>query len=199
MSKQSNQQTAIKPQPITIQAEQTALIIVDMQNDFAEKKGSLYGEATSALIPPINQLTKKCQNIEIPVIYTQDWHLPNDIEFKLWPKHCVKGSWGAELTDKLERERSVVVKKSTVDPWLKSTLDNKLKKTGIDNLIVTGTVANICVLHAIAGATIRGLRTIVPIDCIAPINPNELDLALYQFRQVYKSNITTSKTLKFQR
>lgn len=193
------QPTPLKPQPITLQPRETALIVVDMQNDFAEQKGSLYGEATATLIQPINQLIKKARNMETPVIFTQDWHLPNDIEFKLWPKHCVKGTWGAEITDQLVRQRDdTIVKKGTIDPWFKSTLDSKLKKTSIGTLIVTGTIANICVLHVIAGATIRGMRTVVPTDCIAPINPSDLDLAIHQFRQVYKSEITSSKALKLQ-
>ncbi len=200
MARQQSQEAALRPQPFSVEAKKTVLIIVDMQNDFVEEKGSLYNKTSADLTPRLNSLIKKARDREVPVIYTQDWHMPNDIEFKLWPRHCVKGTWGAELTDQLAREKNdILVKKGTIDPWLKSTLAGKLKETGAQSLIVTGTVANICVLHTVAGGVIRGLKVVVPDDCVAPLAPTDLKPALRQFKQVYKCDITRSKLLSFQR
>jgi len=185
-------------EPVEVSPKGTGLIIVDMQNDFVEKNGALYGEASAKIVPSINYLIKTSRDSDVKVFHTQDWHLPNDVEFKLWPKHCVKGTWGAELTNIVTRDRKdVVIKKGTIDPWLKSNLASHIKKNNIKTLIVTGTVVNICVLHAIAGAVIRGVRVIVPVDSVAPLTRDALRPTLEQFKNVYKCSLTDAKGITY--
>lgn len=186
----------MEPEPLSVEAKSTALLIVDMQNDFVDPKGALYGEASAAIIPNIRSLLERARDKGMPVVYTQDWHLPNDKEFRLWPRHCVKGTWGAEMTKALEpRAGEHVVRKGTIDPWFRSTLATWTSRVKAKTLIVTGTVANICVLHAVAGAVVRGLKVVVPEDCIAPLAPADKALALHQFKSVYGCSITSSESL----
>ncbi|MFB3042762.1 MAG: cysteine hydrolase family protein [Nitrososphaerales archaeon] len=190
--------TQLEPEHIEVSPKEAGLIIVDMQNDFVDKDGALYGEASAKIIPSINYLIKTSRDSDVKVFHTQDWHLPSDVEFKLWPKHCVKGTWGAELTGIVNRDRNdVLVKKGTIDPWLKSNLASHIRKNNIKTLIVTGTVANICVLHAVAGAVIRGVRVIVPVDSVAPLTRDALRPTLEQFKNVYKCSLTDARRITY--
>ncbi len=80
---------------------QTALIVVDVQNDFADPKGSLYVPGGEAVVPVINEEIRRARAAGAMVVYTQDWHPASTPHFEkdggIWPVHCVRGSWGAEL------------------------------------------------------------------------------------------------------
>lgn len=79
----------------------TCLLVVDVQNDFADPAGSLSVRGGDALIPRLNEEIRGALDAGSPVIYTQDWHPPSTPHFAndggIWPVHCVRGTWGAEL------------------------------------------------------------------------------------------------------
>jgi nicotinamidase/pyrazinamidase len=83
----------------------TALIVVDMQNDFADPAGSLYVAAGDALPGSINLEIIRAATAGAFVVYTQDWHPATTPHFEkdggIWPVHCVEGTWGAELHPRL--------------------------------------------------------------------------------------------------
>ena len=82
----------------------TALLVVDVQNDFADPGGSLYVEGGEQVVPPVNELVGTAQNGGSAVFYTQDWHPASTPHFEkdggIWPVHCVMSTWGAELDRK---------------------------------------------------------------------------------------------------
>ena len=87
----------------------TALLVIDVQNDFADPKGSLSVAGGEALIPRINGEIAMATSAGATVVATQDWHPESTPHFAkdggVWPVHCVGGTWGAELhpdTDLLE-------------------------------------------------------------------------------------------------
>ncbi len=189
-----------EPQPVTLKAEEVALVIVDMQNDFCKKEGKLYvGESCDKTIPKIAELLKVAREKKIPVVYTQDWHQPGDPEFELWGQHTVAGTWGAEVVDELKpAEGDVCVKKQTYDAFYKTDMEQVLEKLGRKTLIVTGTVSNICVMHMVAGASLRGYKTVVPVDCIAALDDYGQEVALFQMANLYRSAITRSDLIKIE-
>ena len=79
----------------------TALIVVDVQNDFADPKGSLYVKDGEAVVPVANREVERAREAGSPVFYTQDWHPESTPHFAkdggVWPVHCVGGTCGAEL------------------------------------------------------------------------------------------------------
>ena len=79
----------------------TALIVVDVQNDFADPHGSLSVESGAAVVPVINAEIEAALAAGGAVFYTQDWHPESTPHFEkdggLWPVHCLAHSWGAEL------------------------------------------------------------------------------------------------------
>jgi nicotinamidase/pyrazinamidase len=79
----------------------TALIVVDVQNDFADPAGSLWVRGGTDIVPVINEAIAAAKAAGAFVVFTQDWHPPSTPHFAkdggIWPVHCVGDTWGAEL------------------------------------------------------------------------------------------------------
>lgn len=96
-----------------INRERDALIIVDMQNDFAIERGSLYVSGGYQLVDPILEFAKEFD----VVVATQDWHPSNHVNFhNPWPVHCVQGTWGAEITDHRIVDRAALIIRKGSNP-----------------------------------------------------------------------------------
>src|SRR4051794_30977583 len=84
----------------------TALVVVDVQNDFADPAGSLSVPGATAVIESVNEHIAAATAGGAVVVYTQDWHPPRTPHFVTdggpWPVHCVRGSWGAALHPALD-------------------------------------------------------------------------------------------------
>ncbi|PVU76689.1 isochorismatase [Acidianus hospitalis] len=183
---------------IELNPHDTALIIVDMQNDFVRKDGKLPVPTAESTIKPIKDLIKKARYSSALVIYTQDWHMKDDPEFKIWGEHALAGTWGAEIIDELKPEKDdFIIKKYRYDAFFETPLDYILRVKGIKNLIITGTVANICVLHTAGSAALRWYNVIMPKDGISAITDFDYYATLRQVDFLYKGKITTSAGIKF--
>ncbi|HET8776682.1 MAG TPA: isochorismatase family protein [Candidatus Limnocylindria bacterium] len=81
--------------------ERTALVVVDVQNDFADPAGSLAVEGGVDVLSVINEAVERARDAGALVVATQDWHPESTPHFArdggTWPVHCVGGTWGAEL------------------------------------------------------------------------------------------------------
>jgi nicotinamidase/pyrazinamidase len=92
----------------------TALIVVDLQNDFADPGGGLYVRGGEAVVPLVNAEVSAARGAGATIIYTQDWHPESTPHFAkdggAWPVHCVGGTWGAELHPDLDVHGPVVRK-----------------------------------------------------------------------------------------
>ncbi|MDI6755998.1 MAG: isochorismatase family cysteine hydrolase [Thermodesulfobacteriota bacterium] len=178
----------------------TALVVVDMQVDFASPKGKLFVPEARKTIPAIHILITKARKAKVPVIFSQDWHRPDDPEFLIWPPHAVEGTRGAQVIPELKPLRSdYFIRKRTYDAFFATDLDLLLRQKGIKNLIISGTVANICVLHTAGSARLRGYEIIVPFDAISSLTPFDQVAALRQISFIYQGKITKSQGIKFQK
>src|SRR2546429_8835776 len=83
-----------------------ALLIVDVQNDFVPPDGALAVSGGDQVIEPINALARS-GSFDL-IVATRDWHPPDHYSFRdqggPWPEHCVRGTWGAQLDSRLERD-----------------------------------------------------------------------------------------------
>jgi len=203
---------AVEPKAVTIDPGKTALILVDLQNDFLLLGGKLGptteagASACAAYTSRIKALLDKCRDAGMPIVYTQDYHYEGDPEFAIWPPHCVVGTSGVEIVSELAPEAGdCVIRKGaktvSYDCFFAShepnEMENILKKLGVDTVIVTGTVSNICVYAAVVGCAQRGYETIVPGDCIISLAPSGERLALFQFSALYQVVVTQSDVISF--
>lgn len=179
---------------VRIEPERTAVIVVDMQNDFAHPRGKLFVPDAPKTIPNIARLIKRARAHRIPVIYTQDWHMKEDPEFKIWGEHAVAGTWGAEIVDDLKPlEGDIVIKKLRYDAFYGTQLEHILSRViKRDTLVITGTVANICVLHTAGSAALRWFDVVVPVDGISALTQFDLYAALRQIDFLYKGKVVRS-------
>lgn len=92
----------------------TALIVVDVQNDFADPAGSLAVPGGVEVVSAVNRLVETAIEAKALVFYTQDWHPTQTPHFVSgggpWPPHCVRKTWGAELHPELLVRGEVVRK-----------------------------------------------------------------------------------------
>lgn len=157
----------------------TALVIVDVQNDFVDPGGGLYVRGGEDVVEPINHLIDRFTEQGGAVLYTQDWHPPRTPHFVTdggpWPVHCVAGTWGAELHPRLRVVGDVVRKGvngedgysgfSVLDPNSgkvgATALQALLEERGARSVFVVGVAGDVCVKATALDAAARGFDTAV--------------------------------------
>ncbi|BDC35600.1 MAG: cysteine hydrolase [Candidatus Methanoliparum thermophilum] len=177
---------------------ETAMIVEHMQNDFCERGGALYIDEVESILENVKRALKKARDSGVTVVFTKDWHRKDDPEFKIWPEHCVKDTWGSDIIEILsKKEDEYEVKGRRYSSFYATDLDLFLRELGIKNVVILGVMANICVLHTTADASMLGYRTIVLSDCVKSPSPYEEKYALYHMKNVFNTEIITSDRLKF--
>jgi len=163
--------------------DRTALVVVDMQNDFCHPDGSLYAPPSGDAVDPCVSLATRAREAGAHVVYTRDVHPEGQFEgnhaydeFERWGEHVVEGTWDAELVDALP-DPDHVVEKHTYDAFHETDLEGYLDAHGVDDLVFCGTLANVCVLHTAASAGLRDYRTVVVEDALGYIEEDHREYA----------------------
>jgi nicotinamidase/pyrazinamidase len=159
----------------------TALVVVDVQNDFTDPAGGLSVADAESILPEVNARVAACRAAGGLVVYTQDWHPPRTPHFDTdggpWPVHCVQDTWGAELHPGLVVEGPIVRKGvdggdgysgfSVRDPVSgdvsRTELGSLLEEHGIQHVVVVGLAGDVCVAATAEDAAALGFRTTVPL------------------------------------
>ena len=168
--------------------ERTALVVVDVQNDFADPAGNLAVAGGEAVVPVVNEEGARATAAGGFVVATQDWHPPDTPHFEkdggLWPVHCVQGTWGAELHPDL-RIKGPVVRKGAGgedgysgftmrDPRSGETvpteLEGLLRERGIERVVVAGLATDVCVKETALDAARLGFATTVLTRAVAAVD-----------------------------
>ncbi|MGH8925904.1 MAG: cysteine hydrolase family protein [Acidimicrobiia bacterium] len=166
--------------------DRSAVLVIDMLNDFLEPDGAMPLPEGRRLYEPIRQLLKSARESGSPVIWSCDEHLPTDREFEKRLVHCLQGSWGAEIVAELEPDFSELrIPKTRYSGFFETNLDHCLRQLGIDHLILTGVVTNICVRSTAHDAFFRDYRVTVPIECVAATSEREQESTLYDLDTHY--------------
>jgi nicotinamidase/pyrazinamidase len=177
-----------------------ALVVVDVQNDFADPGGSLSVKGGVDIIPAINREIALATSNGARVVCTQDWHPEHTPHFArdggIWPDHCIHDTWGAALHPGLAiPEGTPVVRKGTGgedgysgftmrDPTSGETeptgLEAHLRAAGIDDVVIAGLATDYCVRATALDAVRLGFATTVLTDAVAAVDlkPGDGDRAL---------------------
>ncbi|UXD21370.1 isochorismatase [Ignicoccus pacificus DSM 13166] len=174
-----------------------ALLVIDMLNDFVRKEGKLYVPGSEEIIPNIKKLKEEFERRSLPVIYTNDSHIPGvDKELQLWGEHAVRGTWGAQVVDELKPSgRDFVVTKRRYSAFFQTDLDLLLRELGVDEVILTGVATNVCVLHTAADAYFRGYRVTVVSDGTMSVPKEEQGRWLDYMKLVYGARIAKAEEI----
>jgi len=166
----------------------TALLVVDVQNDFADPAGSLSVPAGADVVAAANREVAAARSAGALCVYTQDWHPPDTPHFAkdggIWPVHCVRDTWGSEFAPGLDVEGPVVRKGTggedgysgfTVrDPGTgeatPTALAGLLREHGVNRVVVVGLATDYCVLETARDAAGLGLATTVLRDAVRAVD-----------------------------
>lgn len=166
----------------------TALVVIDVQNDFADPAGSLAVARAARILPRVNAQIADASAAGGLVVYTQDWHPETTPHFAkdggIWPVHCVAETWGAELHPDLIVEGPVVRKGSNGEDGYSgftmrdpqtgeerpTELEDLLREWGVERVVVCGLATDYCVNATALDAQRLGFETTVLTSAIAAVN-----------------------------
>lgn len=185
--------------------DRTALVIVDVQNDFADPAGSLAVAGGAEVVARVNEAAAAASDAGALVVATQDWHPDVTPHFEkdggIWPVHCVAGTWGAELHPELRIGHDAVrVRKGTAgedgysgftvrDPVSgvesATELEATLRDRGIARVVTCGLATDYCVKATAIDAARLGFHAIVMTDAVAAVNlhPEDGERALAEMAE----------------
>jgi nicotinamidase/pyrazinamidase len=167
------------------------VLVVDMVRGFCEEGHNLYvGAAIRKIIPRIRDLLRGEKARGSHIIFLCDTHEPDDLEFKMFPTHCVRGSEESEVITELQEFAEEVIPKRRFSGFFDTNLDQRLKELKPDKIIVVGVCTNICVLYTVADARNRDYPVEVPADCVATFDADAHEFALQQLKTVLGAEVT---------
>ena len=161
------------------------VLIVDMIRGFLEEGHPLYcGEGASRIIPYVVRLLERESARGSRLFFICDSHDPDDLEFKMFPPHCITGTAESEVIPELAGLPGEMVPKNRYSGFFNTPLADMLKQLRPDKVIVCGVCTDICVMHTVADARNRDYDVEVPLDCVASFNPKGHDCAIEHMEKV---------------
>jgi len=163
----------------------SAVLIIDMVRGFLEPGHNLYcGDPARELIPRVRDLALRELRTGSSLLFLCDNHAPDDLEFRHFPPHCIRGTEETEIVEELADLPGVVIPKTRYSAFHGTTLDQQLSKIGPDRLVIAGVCTDICVLYTAEDARNRDLDVRVPIDCVTSFDPKGHEFALDHMRRI---------------
>jgi nicotinamidase/pyrazinamidase len=166
----------------------TALLVVDVQNDFADPAGSLHVRDAHAVIPIVNREIERARAAGAPVVYTQDWHPESTPHFAkdggVWPVHCVQGTWGAAFHPELVMGDLVVrkgengedgysgftMRNPTSGETIPTRLAGLLRDADVTAVVIGGLATDYCVKATALDARSLGFGATVLAAGVRPVD-----------------------------
>jgi nicotinamidase/pyrazinamidase len=167
-----------------------ALIVVDVQNDFADPAGGLAVRDGEAILPVLNGEIALADAKGAVVVYSQDWHPESTPHFAkdggTWPVHCVRDTWGAELHPALrvvagaprilkgvageDGYSAFTMRDPATGATIATSLEALLRSAGVTDVVVAGLATDYCVKATALDAARLGFGATVLRDCVAAVD-----------------------------
>ena len=174
--------------------EKPAIILVDMLNDFVT--GKLEVKRAKTVIAPLQRLVVAARLNDVPVIYSNDAHYPQDVEVtRKWGNHAIKGTEGALVIPELKPDdaKDYIVEKRTYSGFFETGLDSLLrslyKGEGVRTVVLGGLHTHMCVRHTAADAFFRGYHIVVAKDGVEAFTKEDQEQGLKYLENTYNAKI----------
>jgi nicotinate phosphoribosyltransferase len=170
-----------------------AVLVTDMLRGFMEEGRPLYcGEKARRIIPNIQRLLEKEVSLGSKIYYICDHHDADDLEFKMFPPHCIAGTAESEVIPELAKYPGEIIKKKRYSAFYGTDLEQKLRKLKPEKIIVCGVCTDICVYQTVSDARNRNYIVEVPVDCVASFDEKAHYFALEHVEKVLGAKLTSS-------
>jgi nicotinamidase/pyrazinamidase len=164
------------------------LVVVDVQNDFADPVGSLSVPGGVGVVAAVNRLVDAAAAAGRPIVYTQDWHPPSTPHFAkdggIWPVHCVADTWGAEFHPDLHVAGPAVRKGTNGEDGYSgftmrdpdtgdeqaTGLETLLRAERAEALVIVGLATDYCVKATALDARRLGFDATVVVAAVAAVD-----------------------------
>ena len=155
------------------------LLVIDMLVGFLEPGRPLYvGDEAAKIVSRVEQLILQERAKGTNIIFVCDAHDVGDLEFKMFPEHCVKGTEEANVIDRLVPYADSIVRKRRYSAFFDTDLEDRLKKSDTQELMLCGVCTDICVMHTAADARNRDLAVEIARSAVASFDQSAHNYAL---------------------
>lgn len=166
----------------------TAILVIDMIKDFVT--GKFENDRAKNIVPNIKKLVESAREQNKPVIYATDSHPEGDHEFEIWGQHAVSGTEGSEIISELEpQEGDYRIKKQKYSAFYETDLDSLLNELEVDEVVLSGVLAHICIQHTAADAFYRGYEITVPKECVDDVTDEANQRAIEFIEENYRASV----------
>ena len=168
------------------------VLVIDMVQGFLEPGHNLYcGDDSRSIIPNVQALLERERRDGSSILFISDHHDPDDLEFHVFPVHCVKGTEEPDVIPELSDfvTESNVVPKNRYSGFFNTDLDQRLEALNPDKVILCGVCTDICVLHTTSDARNRDYSVEVPANCVATFDPDAHKWALGHLEKILGAKV----------
>ena len=167
------------------------VLVVDMLKGFLEPGHNLYHEESRRIIPNVHDLISREVSAGSDILFLADNHDPDDLEFNVFPVHCVVGTEETEVIPELSEFVSgdILIPKKRYSGFFNTDLADRLATLNPDKLMVCGVATNVCVMHTVSDARNRDYEVEVYSDCVSGPDPEAHRWALSHCRRVLGAKV----------
>ena len=170
----------------------SVVLIIDMTKGFFKEGYPLYcGDRARQIIPNVQRLLDQELTWGSQILFLNDHHDPDDLEFKMFPPHCVAGTPETEVIPELAKYPGEIIPKKRFSAFYGTTLGERLSQLKPEKVIVCGVCTDICVCHTVCDARDRDYRVEVPVDCVASFDDTAHNFALGHMENVLGVKLTS--------
>jgi nicotinamidase-related amidase len=168
------------------------VLVIDMLRGFLEEGHPLYcGASARRIIPHVRRLVEEEKARGSHVIFVCDNHAPNDMEFQVFPPHCIRGSVESEVIPELADLVEDILPKTRYSAFARTDLEQKLRELSPEKIIICGVCTDICVLYTAADARNRDYPVEVRPDCVASFDEEAHRFALQHMEKILGAQVVT--------
>jgi len=175
----------------------TALVVIDMLNDYDHPDGDPLRESARRALGPIGRLISAARDSDVPVLHVNDTHGRWDAGRDELAALAERGLPGVDVSAIVPRDGAPLLLKARHSVFYGSPLEYLLQTEGIGRLILTGQVTEQCVLYSALDAYIRHFQVVVPRDAVAHIDGDLAEAALRMMEQNMRARIVTADEVEF--
>jgi nicotinamidase/pyrazinamidase len=168
------------------------VLVIDMVKGFLEPGHNLYcGDESRDIIPRVHELLSREQAAGSEIFFISDHHDPDDLEFDMFPVHCVNGTDEPNVIPELAEfvTETNVIPKNRYSGFYNTPLESLLAASAPEKIIICGVCTDICVMHTASDARNRDYAVEVPSDCVASFKQDAHEWALSHLENILGATV----------